>query len=85
MILILNTQEKNHILYKMEGRVCVVRSHSELSAIDKELLNDMCHGVEIYILKDTHITKCGGDRARFNTLIRNNDRFANYIYPCGHG
>ena len=55
----------------MEGRVCVVRSHSELSAIDKELLNDMCHGVEIYILKDTHITKCGGDRARFNTLIHN--------------
>ena len=64
----------------MEGRVCVVRSHSELSAIDKELLNDMCHGVEIYILKDTHITKCGGDRSRFNTLIRNNDRSLRIIF-----
>ena len=64
----------------MEGRVCVVRSHGELSAIDKELLNDLCHGLDIYILKDTHITKCDGDRAKFNTLIRNNDRSMRIIF-----
>ena len=64
----------------MEGRVCVVRSHSELSAIDKELLNHLCRGADIYILKDTHITNCGGDRARFNTLIRNNDRWLRIIF-----
>ena len=52
--IILNTQEKNHILYKMEGRVCIVRSHGDLSAIDKDLLNDLGHGLDIQYVRDVY-------------------------------
>ena len=64
----------------MEGRVCIVRSHGDLSAIDKELLNDLGHGLDIHILKVTHITECDGDRAKFDTLIHNNDRQIRIIF-----
>ena len=61
----------------MEGRVCIVRSHGDLSAIDKELLNDLGHGLDIHILKVTHITECDGDRARLDTLTN-----TDHIHPC---
>ena len=64
----------------MEGRVCIVRSPGDLSAIDKDLLNDLCHGLDIHILNVTHITECDVDRDRFETLINNNDRQIRIIF-----
>ena len=62
----------------MEGRVCIVRSYGDLSDIDKDLLNNLCHGLDIHILKVNHITECDGDY--FNTLILNNDRQIRMIF-----
>ena len=63
----------------MEGRIIVIKSHTELSAIDRYIIDDLSYGINIYILKKSHFV-CDSDNKLFTKYINNNDTESRVIF-----
>ena len=63
----------------MEGRIVLITSHDELVAIDRDIVDNLSYGIDIYILKTTHML-CESDNAMFTKYIHNNDTSRRVIF-----
>ena len=63
----------------MEGRIVVITSHDELTAIDGDIIDNLSYGINIYILKTSHMV-CESDKVMFTKYIHNNDTSSRVIF-----
>ena len=54
----------------MQGRVVLIKSSAELTAIDGAILDTMSYGIDIHILKFNHMV-CESDSVMFTNFIHN--------------
>ena len=54
----------------MEGRMVMITNSAELNAIDRDILNDLCYGIDIYVLNVNHVV-CSSDTGHFDSIIHN--------------
>ena len=57
----------------------VITSHDQLSAIDGEIIDCLSYGIDIYILKTSHMV-CESDNVLFYKYSRNNDTSSRLIF-----
>ena len=64
----------------MDGRQIVITKSEEIEKIDNDIMNDLFHGLDIYILNAKHITTCEGNNGLFSKLSHNNDSLVRLIF-----
>ena len=63
----------------MEGKLIVITSPDQLSTIDGEIIDCLAHGIDIYILKTSHMV-CESDNVLFYKYSHNNDTSSRVIF-----
>ena len=66
--------------YNMDGRQVVIKKSEEINYIDHFIMNDLCHGLNIYIVNAKHLRTCKGNKELFNKVIHNNDPMVRVIF-----
>ena len=66
--------------YNMDGRQVVIKKSEEINYIDHFIMNDLCHGLNIYIVNAKHLRTCKGNKELFNKVIHNNDPMMRVIF-----
>ena len=89
------TQERKLTIYKIvkckiviqvytedniDGRQVVITRSEQIDNIDDVIMNDLYHGLDIYILNAKHVRTCEGNNALFNKLSHNNDSLVRVIF-----
>ena len=64
----------------MDGRQVVITKSEQIDKIDDVIMNDLYHGLDIYILNAKHISTCEGNNALFSKLSHNNDSLVRLIF-----
>ena len=64
----------------MDGRQIVISKSKDISKIDNHIMNDLCNGKHIYILKTNHINTCEDKNGLFYKLSNNNDDLFRLIF-----
>ena len=64
----------------MDGRQVVIKKSEEINYIDHFIMNDLCHGLNIYIVNAKHLRTCKGNKELFNKVIHNNDPMMRVIF-----
>ena len=64
----------------MDGRQIVITKSEEIDKIDNVIMNDLYHGLDIYILNAKHVSTCEGNNALFSKLSHNNDSLVRLIF-----
>ena len=63
----------------MEGRMVMITNSAELTAIDGDILNDLCYGIDIYVLNVNHVV-CPSDTGHFDSIIHNEKATSRVIF-----
>ena len=63
----------------MQGRVVLIKSSAELTAIDGAILDTMSYGIDIHILKVNHMV-CASDSVMFTNFIHNKETSRRAIF-----
>ena len=64
----------------MDGRQIVITKSEQIDKIDNVIMDDLYHGLDIYILNAKHISTCEGNNALFSKLSHNNDSLVRLIF-----
>ena len=64
----------------MDGRQIIISKSKDISKIDNHIMNDLCNGKHIYILKTNHINTCEDKNGLFYKLSNNNDDLFRLIF-----
>ena len=63
----------------MDGRIVVITSSEELTAIDGDILDNLSYGIDIHIMKTNHMV-CESDNVRFTKYIHDKDTSRRVIF-----
>ena len=55
----------------MEGSIIIIRSPADITSIDTAILDNLSGGVEIYVLKMSHMQCNSADNAKFYVFTNN--------------
>ena len=64
----------------MDGRQIIITKSEEIDKIDNVIMDDLYHGLDIYIINAKHISTCEGNNALFSKLSHNNDSLVRLIF-----